>query len=354
MVRKSVVGIFLAIFCTATALWSQTPQVVALRAGRLFDSNSGQLSTKQVVLVEGERIAEVGPEDRVKIPPGAQVIDLTQAMVLPGLIECHIHIFSGDPVETTREYRTLMALDKVQRKLRAGFTTLRSLQNDGNGYADVDVRNAIDRGIFQGPRMQVATEGLSTAGYAIRGSPELNYRHGREVDSPWEARRAVREQIRYGADWIKIIADNGDIYRYEPPDGKLWCDPTLTFEEVNAIVDEAHRHRKKVACHTYGGESLHNCVQAGVDSVEHAIVLDEQMANMLLQKGIYLVLTASNYFTAEFQAKDLKASSGKYTLAALQEKSARLAITKGIKMAWGSGGSVRGLNEPSELALLVR
>jgi imidazolonepropionase-like amidohydrolase len=351
---KSVVGILLGILCTATALWSQAPEVTAVRAGLLFDSKSGQLLTNQVVLVDGERITEVGSEGRVKIPSGAQVLDLSQATLLPGLIESHIHIFSGDPVETTREYRTLMALDTVQRELRAGFTTLRSMHNGGNGYADVDIRNAIDRGIFQGPRMQVSTLGLSTAGYAIRGSPEANLPgNATDVNSPWEARQAVREQIRYGADWIKIIADNANIYRYEEPGGKLWCDPTFTFEEVKAIVDEAHRHGKKVACHTYGGESLQNCVQAGVDDVEHAIVLDEQMANMMLQKGIYLVLTLSNYFTAPFRAKDLEVSGGKYSLAALQERTARLAISKGIKIAWGSSPRTEA-HEPSEFVLLVR
>ncbi|MGI9075541.1 MAG: amidohydrolase family protein [Bryobacteraceae bacterium] len=334
---KALALILIGIVAGALPLCSQTPRVIAIRAGHLFDSKSGQALAKQIVLVEGQRIMDVGAEDRVRIPSGAQVIDLGQATLLPGLVDCHTHIFPNDinPVTTTREYRTLAALSDAQIDLRAGFTSLRDVMSHGGGYADVDVRNAIDRGFAVGPRMQVSTLGIGIAGSGGPVSPELNVRPTViEADSPWEARRAVREEIHYGAEWIKFHSTEN--YRFGS-NRQIWFDPTFTSEEVNAIVDEAHRHHKKVACHAFGGEGLQNCVQAGVDSVEHAIVLDNGTADLMLQKGEYLVLTAAHYYSADYLPKDLKATKGEYSLAAAQAKSAHLAITKGIKIAFGSG-----------------
>jgi imidazolonepropionase-like amidohydrolase len=343
--------LLLAILCTANALWSQSPQIVAVRAGRLFDSRSGQLLTKQVVLVEGERITAVGPEDQVKIPSGSRVINLSQATVLPGLIDCHTHIFvhNFSEVENTREYRTLMALTAAQRDLWAGFTMLRDMSTHGGAsgslrsYADVDIRNAIERGVVQGPRLQVSTLSVGPTGFDNIYAPGVNLPGDiAAADSPWEARRVVREELHYGADWIKIHGDVYHSFRFVPPTGgkgwDIWTDPTFTFEEVQAIVDETHRHGHKVACHAFWGEGLQNCVKAGVDSVEHAVALndDEQLADILLQKGIYLVLTIGDYWKIKLPG-DLKATGGQWSLAAQQEKSARLAISKGIKIAFGSG-----------------
>jgi imidazolonepropionase-like amidohydrolase len=321
----------------ATPLWSQAPGVVAILAGHLVDTRSGVVMSNQVVLIQGERVTDVGPRDRIAIPQGAKVIDLSQATVLPGLIDCHTHIFPSDVSETTttREYRTLVALFDAQVDLRAGFTTLRDLMSHGGGYADVDVRNAINAGLAVGPRMQVSTLGVGVTGAGQPRSPELNMPSSVLIaDSPYEARKAVREEIYYGADWIKLHSTES--YSFEPGN-KIWFDPTFTFDEVNAIVDEAHRHRKKVACHAFGGEGLQNCVKAGVDSVEHAIVLDEATADMMIEKGEYLVLTAAHYYSDDYLPKDLKATHGEYSLAAAQAKSAHLAITKGIKIAFGSG-----------------
>jgi imidazolonepropionase-like amidohydrolase len=318
-------------------LWSQAPQVTAILAGHLIDTKSGAVIEKQVVLIQGERITDVGPQDQIKIPAGAKVIDLSHATVLPGLIDCHTHIFPSDVSETatTREYRTLVALSDAQVDLRAGFTTLRDLMTHGGGYADVDIRNAINAGLAVGPRLQVATLGVGVTGSGLPRSPELHMPLSvLQADSPWEARKAVREESFYGADWIKLHSTEG--YSFEGGN-KIWFDPTFTAEEVNAIVDEAHRHRKKVACHAFGGEGLQNCVRAGVDSVEHAIVLDEPTADLMLQKGEYLVLTAAHYYSDDYLPKDLKATHGEYSLAAAQAKSAHLAISKGIKIAFGSG-----------------
>ena len=332
----------------ATTLRAQTPQLVAIRAGRLFDSKSGKVVENQIILAEGDKITAVGPADRVQIPAGAQVIDLSKATVLPGLIDGHTHVFGyglddvksggppfASPINDTREYRTLLALANAQKDLRAGFTALRDLMSHGGGYADVDIKKAINRGFFQGPRMQVSTMGLVATGEGILGSPEVSLpRNYETVDSPWAARQAVREQIHYGADWIKFHSTAD--YEFET-DGALWSEPTFTKEEVDAIVDEAHRHHKKTACHAFGGEGLRNCINAGVDTVEHALELDDATADLMKKRGIYLELTAYHYSLSEYTVRDAKATGGKYSLQALREKSGRLAISRGVKISFGSG-----------------
>jgi imidazolonepropionase-like amidohydrolase len=333
---------------STTRAQSQNSQIVAIRAGHLFDSKAGKMLDNQVVLVDGEKITAVGSADQVQIPAGAQVIDLSKATVLPGLIDGHTHIFGfgldgikpgGPPfasaINDTREYRTLLALANAQKDLRAGFTTLRDLMSHGGGYADVDVKKAIDRGYFQGPRMQVSTMGLVATGEGILGSPEVNLpRNYETVDGPWEARKAVREQIHYGADWIKFHSTAD--YEFESS-GELFSNPTFTKEEVMAIVDEAHRHGKKAACHAFGGEGLRNCVEAGADTIEHAIELDEATADQIKKKGIYLEFTAYHYSLSEYAAKDAKATGGKYSLEAMREKSGKLAIARGLKISFGTG-----------------
>jgi len=358
--------ILLALMMTACAALAQTPAVVAIRAGRLFDSKSGKILDNQIVLVDGEKITEVGSAQRVKIPPGAAVIDLSSATVLPGLIDGHTHVFGfgldgikpggppfASPISDTREYRTLLALANAQKDLRAGFTTLRDLMSHGGGYADVDIKKAINRGYFQGPRMQVSTMGLVATGEGILGSPEVNLpRNYQTVDGPWAARQAVREQIHYGADWIKFHSTAD--YEFEP-DGALSSEPTFTKEEVAAIVDEAHRHGKKAACHAFGGEGLRNCVEAGVDTVEHAIDLDEATTDMMKKKGIYLELTAYHYSLSDYTARDAKSTGGKYSLQALREKSGRLAISRGVKISFGSGvGPFPHGTQAAEFAYLVK
>src|SRR6266403_842279 len=366
MNRKLVVGLFLAVLGTVTPSRAQAPQVVAVRAGHLFNSKSGTMLANQVVLINGEKITDVGPADRVQVPAGTPVIDLSQDTVLPGLIDGHTHVFGyglddirpggppfASPINDTREYRTLLALANAQKDLRAGFTTVRDLMSHGGGYADVDIKKAINRGYCQGPRMQVSTMGLVATGEGILGSPEVNLpRNYQTVDGPWAARQAVREQIHYGADWIKFHATAD--YEFEP-DGKLFSDPTFTKEEVAAIVDEAHRHEKKVACHAFGGEGLRNCVEAGADTIEHAIELDEATADLMKKKGIYLELTAYHYSLSDYTARDAKATGGKYSLASLREKSGRLAISRGVKISFGSGvGPFPHGTQAAEFAYLVK
>ena len=347
-ISKRVAASLLALAASVCTVRAQTAGVTAIRAGRLFDSKSGKVLDNQIILVDGEKIVEVGSPEHLQIPPGAQVIDLSKATVLPGLIDGHTHVFGfgldgikpggppfASPINDTREYRTLLALANAQKDLRAGFTALRDLMSHGGGYADVDIKRAINGGYFIGPRMQVSTMGLVATGEGILGSPELSLpRNYQTVDGPWAARQAVREQIHYGADWIKFHATAE--YEFEP-NGALRSDPTFTKEEVEAIVNEAHRHGKKAACHAFGGEGLRNCVEAGVDTVEHAIELDEATADLMRKRGIYLELTAYHYSLSEYTARDAKSTGGKYSLEALREKSGRLAISRGVKISFGSG-----------------
>jgi imidazolonepropionase-like amidohydrolase len=365
-ISKKIAASLLAFAASVCAGQAQTVGIIAIRAGRLFDSKSTKVLDNQIILVDGEKIVEVGSPENVQIPPGAQVIDLSKATVLPGLIDGHTHVFGfgldgiraggpafASPINDTREYRTLLALANAQKDLRAGFTTLRDLMSHGGGYADVDIKRAINGGYFVGPRMQVSTMGLVATGEGILGSPEVSLpRNYQTVDGPWAARQAVREQIHYGADWIKFHATA----EYEfAPDGALRSDPTFKKEEVEAIVDEAHRHGKKAACHAFGGEGLRNCVEAGVDTVEHAIELDEPTAELMRKKGIYLELTAYHYSLSEYTARDAKSTGGKYSLEALREKSGRLAISHGVKVSFGSGvGPFPHGTQAAEFSYLVK
>jgi imidazolonepropionase-like amidohydrolase len=339
MNRKLVAGLFFAALVAVAPLWSQTSKVVAVRAGHLFNSKSGTMLANQVVLIDGEKITDVGPADKVQIPAGVQVIDLSQATVLPGLIDAHTHVYSslsnGARVTTSKEAWTLMAVGNAQTTLRAGFTTVRDVGTHGEGYGDVDVRNAINRGIFEGPRMQVSTRGIGASGTDYIGAPNIDITAGnQEIHGPDQARQVVREQIHYGADWIKVFPTGA--YSFSP-DGELFVDPTFTLAELQAIVDEAHRHQRKVASHAYGGEGLRNSVIAGVDCIEHGQGLDDSEIAMMIQKGIYYDVTGYRYTMPEIAENDRKNTGGKYSIIPIFEKNFKNALAKGVKMVYGSG-----------------
>jgi imidazolonepropionase-like amidohydrolase len=343
MIRwKSILGTCLGIAIFAALLCSQTPpaaQVVAVRAGRLFDSKSGQMLANQVIVIQGERISDVGPADQIKIPAGAQVLDLSQASVMPGFVDGHTHVYdslsAGGRVNTSIEAWTLLALKEAQVDLRAGFTAARDLGTHGEGYGDVAVRDAINKGLFDGPRMQVSTRGIGASGSDYIGIPGMNITGGNQnISGAAQAREAVREQIRYGADWLKIFPAGN--YSFSPT-GELYVEPTFTLEEVQAIVDEAHRHHRKVAAHAYGGDGLRNSVLAGVDTIEHGQALDESEMAMMVQKGLYWDVTGYRYSMPEIVERDRKETGGKYSLPAIFEKTFTMALGKGVKIMFGSG-----------------
>ncbi|HKV82349.1 MAG TPA: amidohydrolase family protein [Candidatus Sulfotelmatobacter sp.] len=312
---------------------------VAVRAGRLF-TGTDKLASNQVVLIHGDRITEVGAADKVKIPPGSEIVDLSHATVLPGLIDAHTHVFGNGPdfenqiLKQSYQYRTLLALANAQKDLMVGFTTLRDLKTLGAMYSDVDLRNAIDRGIVQGPRMQVATRGIqATGGFIMRGySADIPLPSALEVvDSPWAARQAVRDQVAHDADLIKVYAAYDFFFG---ADGKMVIPPTFTAEEINAIVDEAHKKGRKVSCHAFGGEGLRNCLNAGVDSIEHGVELEDADIKLMVQKGIYLVPTLYHY--QDDREKDMKKYAG-HSVAEVSERSFPRAVAQGVKIAFGSG-----------------
>src|SRR5678815_5326501 len=286
-------------------------QVIAIRAGRLFDSRSGSMLSNQVVLIRGDRIADVGPS--VAIPPDTRVIDLSSATVMPGMIDAHVHVYPQD--DLSMQMRTIVAVASAQADLEAGFTTVLDMDSRG-GYGTVDLRNAINRGVLLGPRMQVVGQSLNQRASAQYPSFferfQDRFTESKNINGPWLARAAVRESKLHGTDWVKIYTTQdfvGEDLNEFKPDGSLVASPSLTFEEVQAIVDEAHRLGLKVACHTYGGEGMRSCINAGVDAPNHLLELDDAGVKTLLQKKLPFVVTLDDLIGLE--KEDLKATGGR-------------------------------------------
>jgi imidazolonepropionase-like amidohydrolase len=316
-------------------LCAPPPRTIAVRAGRMFDSKSGQMLANQVVLLFGERITAVGPEAQVKIPPGAQVIDLSQATVLPGLIDGHTHMFNPrKPGGTTEDYM-LIAVQNVQANLRAGFTAARDMTSHGNGYGDVAIRNAINEGRIDGPRYQVSTRGIVWGATPPNPSEPDNPLASAVVRSAEEGRAAVRDQIAHGADWIKLYPTGA--YSFSPT-GEAQYVLTYPLPVVQAMIDETHRLGKKAGCHVYGGEGQKNSIIAGCDTIEHAFGLDQEQANMMVAKGLYYDPTLQRYTEPYLDDNDAKNTGGKFRIIPIFEHAVQMAAaTKGLKIMMGSG-----------------
>jgi imidazolonepropionase-like amidohydrolase len=309
------------------------PGALAIRAGRLFDSNAGKLLTDQIVLVDGERITAVGDASTVTVPAGMRVIDLRGATVLPGLVDAHTHMFNTPAPGITREMSALIAAQNTQADLRAGFTTIRDMSSHGNGYADVDVRNAIDQGLIDGPRQQVSTRGIVWGAPGATGTPNpLASTVVRDAD---EARAAVRDQIEHGADWIKLFP--GGAYSFTPT-GEAQYVTTYPLAVLQALVDETHRLGHKTACHVFGGEGLQNAIAAGCDTVEHAFGLDQAQATAMVAKGLFYDPTLQRYIEPYMDDNDDKNTGGKYRMSSIFAQAVALAAhTPGMKIMVGSG-----------------
>jgi imidazolonepropionase-like amidohydrolase len=284
-------------------------KVVVIKAGTLIDGRSDAPRSNQVIVIRGNRIESVGDAASTKIPSDAEVIDLSRATVLPGLIDTHTHIFlqGEEPAEGGYDvnilkhplaYRAARAAVAARRALEQGFTTIRDVETEGAGYGDVGIKRAIDEGHIPGPRMFVSTLAISTTGgYPLEGyAPELTLPKGVQiVDGPVEARKAAREQMDHGADWIKVYMTHRS---WIGKNGELVSQPTLTLEELKAIVDETHGWGRKVACHAYGGVGLHRSLDGGCDSIEHGLDLDDAAIQQMVKQGTWLVPTLSPYYYA--------------------------------------------------------
>jgi imidazolonepropionase-like amidohydrolase len=311
------------------------PRVIAIRAGRLFDSKTGRMLTKQVVIISGDRITDVVPEAQPKIPAGAQIINLSQATVLPGLIDAHTHMFNTRGPNGTTESSMLIAVANVQADLRAGFTAARDMSTHGNGYGDVAIRDAINQGRIDGPRYQVSTRGIVWGAAPPNPAAPDNPLASAVVRSVDEARAAVREQIGRGADWIKLFPTGAYSFTAE---GVAQYVVTYPMPVLQALIDEAHRLGKKTACHVYGGEGQKNAIIAGCDTIEHAFGLDQEQADMMVRKGLYYDPTFVRYLEPAIDDNDARNTGGKYRMIPIFENAVRLATaTKGLKIMLGSG-----------------
>ncbi|HYR43939.1 MAG TPA: amidohydrolase family protein [Terriglobia bacterium] len=313
-------------------------QVVAIRAARLFDAKSGNLLNNQIILIKGERITDVGAN--VQIPREARVIDLTTGTVLPGMIDAHVHVNTGGE---TAAQRAIIAVANAQIDLNAGFTTVADMDSRG-GFNTVDLRDAINAGTIQGPRMQVVGQSLNqraTNYYPDNQSLRFLevFTERKDVNSPWLARAAVREAKLHGVDWVKIYTTQdfvGPVHMWKP-DATLVNSPSMTLEEVEAIVDEAHRLGLKVACHTYGGEGMNSCLTAGVDAPNHLLELDQAGIKILLQKKLSFVVTLDDLIGLE--KDDLRDTGGRNSRLRLAEQAFKRAFAAGVPIVFGSGAT---------------
>jgi imidazolonepropionase-like amidohydrolase len=311
------------------------PRAVAVRAGRLFDSIKGQMLTKQVVLVMGERITDVGPEGQIKIPADVQVIDLGQATLLPGLIDTHSHMYNTRRPKWTTERSTLIAIQNAQADLRAGFTAARDMGSHGNGYGDVDIRNAINWGDIEGPRFQVAGRGIAWGPKPPDPATPPDPLASIVVRSVEEARTAVREHVERGVDWIKLYPTGG--YSFTPA-GEAQYVLTYPLPVLQALIDETHRLGRKAGCHSFGGEGLQNSITAGCDTVEHGYGLTQPQLDAMVRKGLAFDPTFVRYTEPYMDDNDAKNTGGKYRMIPIFEKAVSLAAgTKGLKVMVGSG-----------------
>jgi imidazolonepropionase-like amidohydrolase len=343
--RLSLLVVFCCTDSYAQPQKAETAPLTVIRAGTLIDGQSETPRKNQLIFVRGQRIEKVA-DASASIPAGAKTIDLSSATVLPGMIDSHTHLFlwGEDPAKGGYDanilkagiaLRAARATYAAKRSLEQGFTTLRDVETEGAGYGDIGIKQAIEEGTIPGPRVFGATRGISTTGgYNLEGyAPELVMPKGVQiVDGPVEARKATREQLEHGADWIKVYMTHRS---WVDKQGHLVSQPTLTVEELRAIVDEAHGWGKKVACHAYNGEGLQRGLDGGCDSIEHGLdITDAQIAQMAKQ-GTWYCPTLGVYYTDWAPADTLEGQRDR-ARANLHEATFRKAVKANLKIVFGT------------------
>src|SRR6266496_4893039 len=336
------------------------PKRLAVRAGHLIDGKSDKPLDNVVIVIEGDKIISVTPSGPA--PAGVEIIDLSKYTVLPGFIDLHTHVLlNGDItaedydkqlLKQSIPYRAILGARNARIALESGFTTIRDLETEGAMYADVDVKTAIQNGEVPGPRMQVATRAMTPTGmYPLLGySWELKLPTGVQyVDGADGARKAVREQVMYGADWIKYYSDRG--YHFES-DGVLHSMVNFTDDEAKAIVEETHRLGKKVAAHAIGSDGIAAALRAGVDTIEHGDGMTDSLIDVLLAKGVYWVPTVT---VAHYVAGPRGGAWG--PIVEHQRQAFARAVKKGVRIVLGTdvgGFPWTELNEAKEFAYYVQ
>lgn len=343
-----------AFFVTATAVIAQT-KTIAIRAGKMIDVINGKELSNQIILIDHETISAVGP--KVDIPPDAQLIDLSNYTVLPGLIDCHTHItgepsgdYYADIFRTTSIDLAVKAHIYTERTLHAGFTTCRDV--GAGDLVDVSLRNAINAGTIEGPRLLVACFPLgATGGHTdLCGfNPHIEFSGNEDftsvADGVDEIRKRVRNNVKWGADVIKFCATAGVLSEEESVGA-----PQYSQEEMNALVEEAHMWGKKVAAHAHGTEGIKRAVIAGVNSIEHCSILDDEAIKMMKDKGTYMVPTmfALDYIIDTYASKGFPEQTITKAKSISKQKldGLALAVKAGIKIAYGTDAGVmpHGLN----------
>src|ERR1700688_3028809 len=349
MKKKMIRAIALLALVAATvrgqAPAAKAERVTVIRAGALIDGTGGAPRKNQVIFVRGNRIEKISGGTEA-IPAGATVIDLSSSTVLPGLIDSHTHIFlwGEDPAKGGYDenilkagiaLRAARATFACRRALEQGFTTLRDLETEGAGYGDIEIKEAIEEGTIPGPRIFGATRAISTTGgYNLEGyAPELYMPKGAQlVDGPVEARKAARQQLEHGADWIKVYMTHRS---WVDKEGKLVSQPTLTVEELKAIVDETHGWGKKVACHAYNGIGLQRALDGGCDSIEHGLEITDAQIAQMKQQGTWYCPTLAPYY-GDWAAADTPGGKRDRARAAVHEISFRKALQAHLDIVYGT------------------
>ncbi|PYQ11678.1 MAG: amidohydrolase [Acidobacteria bacterium] len=323
-----------------------SPETLVIKAGTLIDGAGNAPRRNQLVFIRGNRIERVTGVTGASIPAGMRIVDLSSATVLPGLIDSHTHIFLWGEEPSKGGYdanllfagialRAARATVAVRRALEQGFTTIRDVETEGAGYGDVEIKQAIEEGTIPGPRIFASTRAISTTGgYNLEGyAPELVMPKGAQiVDGPVEARKAAREQLEHGADWIKVYMTHRS---WVDKQGRLVSQPTLTLEELKAIVDEAHGWGRKVACHAYNGIGLQRALDGGCDSIEHGLEITDAQIKQMVRQGTWYCPTLSPYYQ-NWAPPDTPVGKRDRARAATHEISFVKALRAGVKIVYGT------------------